>query len=441
MNTQNQFDVAVIGAGLAGLTAAAYLAKSGRTVAVFERAPQAGGRAASTFDSECRFNLGPHALYRGGGSLEILAELGIRYHGAPPEGEGRFLGFETELHPLPTGPASLLISRALPLAAKVELGALLARLGSIDPTPWHSDPLRAWLDAEIKHSETRKIMAAFCRLATYGNNTAEQSAGATLQQLQVGGAGVYYIDGGWQTLVDELQLVAVEAGASFHDNCAVKRLDQVETGWKLSLADGAEISATAVISTVAPKILESMLEPDLRKRLGFQSSNLKPVQAACLDLALRSVPRPDRRFVLGVDQPLYFSIHSAWAKLGSSQTAVIHAAKYLDPHEPHDARNNEQELEAWMDLIQPGWRAETLHRRYMPQLTVTEASVMASGGGYAGRVASSVEGLSNLWVAGDWVGSHGMLADASLLSAQAAARAVLECQETRRVAPGRLAVA
>lgn len=40
-------DVAVVGGGMAGLTAPCYLARSGANVALFGRAPYLGGRAAT----------------------------------------------------------------------------------------------------------------------------------------------------------------------------------------------------------------------------------------------------------------------------------------------------------------------------------------------------------------------------------------------------------
>ena len=40
-------DTAIVGSGLAGLTAAAYLAQNGRSVLILEKAHQIGGRALS----------------------------------------------------------------------------------------------------------------------------------------------------------------------------------------------------------------------------------------------------------------------------------------------------------------------------------------------------------------------------------------------------------
>jgi hypothetical protein len=59
----------------------------------------------------------------------------------------------------------------------------------------------------------------------------------------------------------------------------------------------------------------------------------------------------------------------------------------------------------------------------MPTLPVSRAIVAADGGGYAGRAPVQVPGFENVFVAGDWVGPVGQLADAALASAVRAARA------------------
>lgn len=67
-------DIAVIGGGLAGLAAATFLARAGRTVTLFEKAREVGGRAVTHTQGDFRFNLGPHALYRAGRGVQVLRE-------------------------------------------------------------------------------------------------------------------------------------------------------------------------------------------------------------------------------------------------------------------------------------------------------------------------------------------------------------------------------
>lgn len=73
--------VHVIGAGLAGLSAAMVLAEAGRAVTVHEAGPQAGGRCRSYFDRElgCRIDNGNHLLLSGNpGAMRYLNRIGAQ---------------------------------------------------------------------------------------------------------------------------------------------------------------------------------------------------------------------------------------------------------------------------------------------------------------------------------------------------------------------------
>lgn len=81
-----QTDVVVVGGGMAGLTAAAYFARAGADVTLFEKAPNLGGRAATRESDGFLFNRGGHALYTGGAASRTFEELGISYrHGIPKD--------------------------------------------------------------------------------------------------------------------------------------------------------------------------------------------------------------------------------------------------------------------------------------------------------------------------------------------------------------------
>jgi phytoene dehydrogenase-like protein len=103
---------------------------------------------------------------------------------------------------------------------------------------------------------------------------------------------------------------------------------------------------------------------------------------------------------------------------------VIHVAKYLGGA-GSDPRADERELEALLDLIQPGWRDVVSKRRFLPDMLVANALPAAASGGLTGRPGPAVPGSDDLYVVGDWVGDQGMLADASLASAKQAAEMVL----------------
>src|SRR5690606_38415111 len=118
----------------------------------------------------------------------------------------------------------------------------------------------------------------------------------------------------------------------------------------------------------------------------------------------------------------------------------VHVARYLAPDESLPAADVRKQLEAILDRMQPGWRDHIAASQFLPSILVAGALDEADRGGLPGRpeVATNVAGL---FLAGDWVGPAGLLADASLASASAAAKLAVDsvvsvgkdvCYETAR---------
>ena len=80
MEVSNNLKIAIIGSGLSGLTAAAYLARKGHNVTIFEQYNRAGGVTAPLEKNGYKWDLG-QLIIEGLGSNEplgiILSELGI----------------------------------------------------------------------------------------------------------------------------------------------------------------------------------------------------------------------------------------------------------------------------------------------------------------------------------------------------------------------------
>lgn len=416
-------DCAVIGGGLAGLAAAALVARTGARVVLFERAPEPGGRATTSVEHGFHLNLGPHALYRGGPAETVLRALDVAVDGGVPPVSGAFAIAGGRTHALPGGLVSLLTTGLFGVGAKLETARLLGGLGRVDPEPWQGRPLAAWVHENVKHPDVRRLVLALSRVSTYTNAPDVHSAGAALRQMQAAfGRGVLYLHGGWQSLVDGLRAVAVRAGVDVRTGAAVTALVHDAGGdvAAIRLRDGTTLATrSAIVAT--PADAAATLLPDGRVRRA--AADAVPVRAACLDVALRALPRPGAVFALGIDEPTYLSVHTSVARLAPSGGAVVHVMRYLEPAPPA-AKTVERALEATLDLVQPGWRAHVVTRRFLPGMVAASALVRAQDGGLPGRPGPEVDGVRNAFVAGDWVGPDGCLADASLASARQAAALV-----------------
>lgn len=414
--------IAVIGGGLAGLTAAAYAARGGASVTLFERSSGLGGRAATRETDGFFLNRGPHALYRGGAAEEVLGELGVPAPGLEGNATGAAWS-QGKLYRLPAGAGSLLSTGLLGVREKVEAANFLRSLGRLDAAGLDHLTVDEWLSRDIRYRKVRLLLQTYLRVANYANAPSMASAGAMLRQLQFGRGGVIYVDHGWQTLVRGLTRAAEAAGATVRSDARVLAVEPEGGRHAVILAGGERMIADAVIVATPPVAAASLLPhaPAVR----HWADAAIPIQAACLDLGLSHLPDPSVEFVLGVDVPLYFSLHTRAAKLAPAGGHVIHAAKYLDPAEPKDPERDRRQIERLMDAAQPGWRDHVVVTQFLPAMTVVGWTPLASGGGLAGRPGPAVPGLRGAFVAGDWVGQEGSLAHASFASGRDAARLAL----------------
>src|SRR4051794_13925414 len=94
-----QFDIAVVGGGIAGLVAALTAAEGGAQVALID-SHVLGGRAQTTERNGYRHNIGPHALYLAGHLRPFLTARGLEPTGGVPATKGVRVLRDGELWPV-----------------------------------------------------------------------------------------------------------------------------------------------------------------------------------------------------------------------------------------------------------------------------------------------------------------------------------------------------
>ena len=417
--------IVVVGGGLAGLTAAAYLARAGRDVTVFERAPTLGGRAASQSQAGFTFNRGIHAIYTGGAMSEVLAELGVTYAGGSPK--QTFVLDHDRLLPFPTSPLALLRSPLLSPADKLALIRFFAALPKLDAPALAKASVQDWLDGAVQRPRVRRLLHTFVETLVYTTALDLVSAEVLVDKLQrILKHPVHYVDGGWQTLVEGLRRVATAAGAHLLSGVPVEAIEVVNgRAAGVRTRDGHRLAAVAVIVATNPQDASKLIDAGNNPALRQLVDRLTPVYLACLDVALSALPDPRHPVVQALDRPLFFSTQSRYARVAPDGAALVHAFTPVDPRQAPDAHRAEQELEGLLDLAQPGWRQRVVRRTFLPRILAVGALPTADRGGFAGRPGPRVPGIDNLYLAGDWIGPRGFLADASFASAREAARLVL----------------
>jgi phytoene dehydrogenase-like protein len=422
----SQTDVVVVGAGMAGLTAACYLARAQMEVTVIEKASYLGGRAATQEFDGFRFNRGGHALYSGGAASRILEELGVSYdYGIPKR---TFVMQGGKLSPFTADPLGFLRTNVLNVGDKLALLRLFVTLGAAKPRALANTSVQGWLDHNIRRPQLRRLMTALARTFVYSTALDLISAELFVEKLQRAlRHPVHYVDGGWRTLVDGLRAVAERAGARIVSNVQVESVE-ISNGHARSvrLHDGSVVRASAVVVATSPRDAAKLVDGGENPAMGQIVEGLIPARIACLDVALNRLPVPGRPIVQDLDGPRFMSAQSVYSRVAPEGAALIISFKQLDPRYPGDPREDERDLEELLDAAQPGWRGALVKRQYLPRIEAVGALPTAREGGFAGRPGSRVMGLHNIYMAADWVGPEGFLVDASMASARRAAELVLE---------------
>lgn len=415
-------DVAIIGGGLAGLSAATYLARAGMDVTLFEKSSNLGGRAATQEHEGYAFNHGIHAFYYGSAGTRVLRELGVTYSYKNPRnvqlyGDGRFF-------PAPVSASSILHTNFLTFAEKLEFMGLFTKITLTKPASVGGQSAREWLEREVKNPRLHQMLTAFARTLTYCANLDLMSVEVFLQRVIL--SDVRYIDGGWQSMVKSLQSRATEAGVHIMSGTRVSELlQQGEHIEGVRLANGQSVAARAALLATTPAEALKLLNGEIYAPLLQTLAASQPVRVACLDVALSHLPAPQHAIAFDLEQPRFLTAQSLFASVAPAGGALIHTFKQLDPTQPGDPQQDERELEDWLDLVQPGWRAVLVKRIFLPRIEAISFLPSAPNGGLAGRPSVQMPGVNNLYFAGDWIGNAGYLADASLASARQAAHLLI----------------
>lgn len=379
----------VIGAGLAGLTAAATAARAGRMVVVVE-ADVVGGRARTDVRGGYRLNQGPHALVRGGEASRILRDLGVPHagHGAPVRGAR--LVRDGKLVRVPVGP----------------MGSLAARLLTTSAPRWAGRSAEEWVASLGRARDLSDLARLLLRVTTYVTDLAAMPADFAISRLK-SSRGVTYLNRGFGTLAEGLAATATAAGARIRDHQPAAGITATSGGWEVALVSGEVLRAAAVVVAAGgPDLARQLLPVDP----GWPEPGA-PVTAACLDLGLRG-PAPS--VVFGLDEPLYLARHCPPGNLAPEGGSVVHVMRYGT----RDPALDLAELRGHARLAGIA-EDQIVEERFLAVHVVTHL-LPSIEHGLAGRPGVEVAGARGVFLAGDWVGPSGWLSDAAMTSGQRA---------------------
>lgn len=283
--------VAIIGGGVAGLTAAYDLARIGQTqVTVYEAADELGGLAAGFRGRptwEWPLEKFYHHLFTNDHAiLDLVRELGIqdRVTVHRPTTVMHYRGVN---YPFDT-PWRVLRFPHLPLVDKLRMGLVLAYLRYHPRPPWQRfDQLLAheWLERRMGPRAYRMLWQPMLE-GKFGPHYQEVNLAWFWARIYKRTPRLAYFQGGFQAFIDALAETVRSLGVTIYTGAPVTSVrPRPEGGFHLHVADRPAEPFHTVLSTVSPEWM-ARLVPDLPDSYLARLRELRSMGAVVLTVAL-----------------------------------------------------------------------------------------------------------------------------------------------------------
>ena len=370
--------VAVVGGGIAGLTAAYRLARAGHRVTLWERSERLGGQAVAFPVAGTYLEHFYHHLFQSDREIvALIEELGIADRLLwLPSNVGWFA--EGRIYPL-NGALDLLRLGSIPLVDRLRLGLVTAYLQRVkDFRRFEGVTAERWLRRALGARAYDRTWGAQLRakFGRYHDQVAmvwfwgkiwlrTTSRRSPLDQEKLG-----YIRGSFNVLIDGLADGARQAGADLRVGSGPSALEpDGDGGWRVRLAGGDE-RCDAILATVPSPVL-TRLVPNLpeayRARLGALTYEAAAVVLLQLSQPLSgiywlNIADPDLPFTAVIEHTNFVPA----ADYGGKH--FVYLSKYLEPDHPYFTLPEDELIEAYLPAlrrINPDFNRAWIERRWV----------------------------------------------------------------------------
>jgi phytoene dehydrogenase-like protein len=277
----NRFDVAIVGGGHNGLTAAAYLALAGKKVVVLEKLGVVGGAAVSAEAfAGVDARLSRYSYLVSLLPARIIADLGLdlrfvhrRYSSYTPRGSSgmlvddadpaaRALGADAEAWIRFYDGTRKMAERIFPTVTEPLLTRSEARAAVADDALWNDlieHPIGSAIEREFTDDIVRGVVLTDGLIGTFAPNIDETLTAnrCFLYHVIGNGTGDWNVPvGGMGAVTGELHRVARGAGATIMTGAEVTA---ITPDGEVFYGDGSSIGADLVLANVAPFVLERLV--------------------------------------------------------------------------------------------------------------------------------------------------------------------------------------
>ncbi len=351
-----KFRALIIGAGVAGLSAAYDLVRAGYQVTVWEATPQAGGLAAGFKASHWDWPLEKfyHHLFQSDHDIIRLAEeIGIGedvFFRRPITSvwkNGRSYPFDS--------PLRVLLFPHLNLLDKARMGAVIAYLRfSKDWRRFEQVTAHDWLRRAMGRRGYETLWEPLL-VGKFGDHYREVNLAWFWARIHKRSPALGYFRGGFQHFVDTLVRRVEEMGGQVILSRPARRILPLPEGGFRVLGDGVEWQGDVVIATVSPTLFQQMV-PELPTSYLEKVRNLRYMGAVVMTLALKH-RMTERDYWINLPKRegfpfLAFVEHTNYMdREHYGGDYLVYLGDYLDPGHPYFEMSDQELLDTFLPVL------------------------------------------------------------------------------------------
>jgi len=434
--------VVVVGAGLAGLSAAAILCSRGLQVTVIEQESDVGGRLRVIERDGFMLDAGMHCFhYADFGPLgELIDRLSLPVRFLKSENESYLLRGKDRL-PVPLDPSS--DPSNVPGLTREEAEKIhgwFEKLTAADPDEWNAKSVAEFLAySGFEQDELISSHAGALCMTLLGSGTEAVSAGLLISQTRSAGHPGFclsVIEGGPATLLQALSARLSEDGARIVIGSRVQEIKTEEGRAVRLLTSSEELLPAAVIYTGPPGTLPGMVTGEgLPSRLAKACSRPRPVSGIALELGLSESVTDIRGIMIDPAEAVAgrfpSNLDPALAPEGAQMSSWLALVPAGEIEDNKAAGSHIRRLKRIVKRQFPGIEEKVRLERLRVLPLVTGAAPLPKLTSDKKPAVSSRK-LSNLFLAGDAVAGRGVMSGTAIASAMEAAQKAAEVRKRRR---------
>lgn len=428
--------VGVIGGGLAGLTAAAYLSEHPNIEGIlFERSPQLGGRAFTYEKEGFTLNYGAHAIYGIDRHTisKVRRELGLSFSSKQVDKRQVIYEKNGRMTPAPLDAINMLRTDLLGPMEKVRfVGEIVSIVTNIHKMKNYATLgdffAESTVSDEIKELWEHLVCSNFFISPEDARKVPGQVICEYYQNLFLAQRPVSYILGSWAVITNQLSQKVERSGRwELSVREAVEEVAAEGAQFRLTTKKRSELFDYVIIAMPVQHAAKLLKGTPWESELAPYENN-ESTEVLVYDVGLKRVVNRPFSYISDIDRKVFISDISATDHtIAPPDGQLLQGIAYLhDNFESDEERKEYQErrvaeMEQLFDRHYPGWRDEVVVKRMSKKAMVQSVKHIAGN-----RVLPvQLEGVP-FFFCGDGCEGKGQLAERAFSSAREAARLLVK---------------